>query len=89
MQDTNKFYLQNPTPPSMHYVYVMIWLSSRNFYIGYSNDLVRRMKEHSKEGKCKLLYYEAYLYEKSAKIREKKLKQYGSAWRAIKKRIGA
>lgn len=73
----------------MLYVYVMIWLNSGNFYIGYTNDLLRRMKEHSKEGKCKLLYYEAYTSEKLAKTREKKLKQYSSAWRGLKNRIRA
>lgn len=73
----------------MYYVYVMIWLNSSNFYIGYTSDLERRMKEHRKEDRRRLIYYEAYVYEKSAKIREKKLKQYGSAWKGLKNRIWA
>lgn len=73
----------------MYYVYVMIWLNSGNYYIGYTNDLERRIKEHGKEGKCKLIYYETYISEKSARTREKKLKQYGSAWQGLKNRIKA
>lgn len=57
------------------------------FYTGYTNDLKRRVKQHQRKNKIQLMYYEAYLSEKIAREREKKLKHYGSAWRALKKRI--
>jgi len=65
----------------------MQWNNSGNLYIGYSKDLVRRMAEHTKEAPCTLLYYEAYCSEESARTREQKLKQYGSAWNGLKKRL--
>jgi len=70
----------------MYYVYILQKQNS-NFYIGYTEDLKRRFKQHQREGDSKLIYYEAYLSEKAARKREKKLKYYGSAWRALKKRI--
>ncbi|MFC1727599.1 hypothetical protein ACFL0Y_03695 [Patescibacteria group bacterium] len=36
----------------------------------------------------KLIYYEAYQSENKAKNREKKLKQYGSSYQGLLKRIG-
>jgi len=71
------------------YIYVMRWNNSGNLYIGYTKDLIRRMTEHTKEAPCTLLYYEAYNSEKLARTREGKLKQYGSAWKGLKKRIVA
>ncbi len=72
----------------MHYVYVLK-RKDNEWYIGYTNDLGRRLTEHQKEYKCELVYYEAYPLEKAARIRERKLKYYGSAWRALKKRMSA
>ena len=71
----------------MYYVYVLQRKRNDEFYIGYTNNLERKLKEHRKEGNFKLVYYEAYQLEKVARQREKKLKYYGSAWRALKKRI--
>ncbi|MBU3901421.1 GIY-YIG nuclease family protein [Patescibacteria group bacterium] len=72
----------------MHYVYV---LKDKKdiFYIGYTNNLQRRFLEHQREDKNSwtLIYYEAYIIEKLARDRERKLKYYGSAWRALKKRL--
>ncbi len=45
--------------------------------------------EHQRENESLLLYYEAYLSEQLARDRERKLKYYGSALRALKKRLGA
>lgn len=56
-------------------------------YIGYTSDLKRRVKEHSCNFTVKLVYYEAYLDEQVARSRELQLKQYGSSWQSIKKRI--
>ena len=71
----------------MYYVYVL--KINNELYIGYTEDLQRRVKQHRARGKVELIYYEAYLLKKSATTREKKLKNYGSAWRALKKRITA
>jgi len=73
----------------MYYVYIIKWKYNNKFYIGYTKNLQRRVSQHNRAGKLNLIYYEAYLSEKSAKSREKKLKYYGSAWRALKKRIMA
>jgi predicted GIY-YIG superfamily endonuclease len=72
----------------MYYVYVL--KNKTKLYIGYSNNFERRLKEHLKEfPQDKLIYYEAYYFEQDARKREKLLKHYGSAWRALKKRISA
>ena len=67
----------------MHYVYI---LRDRNgkWYIGYTADLNRRVKQHPG---YELIYYEAYDSKKQAVERERKLKYYGSAWRALRDRI--
>jgi len=72
----------------MHYTYVLK-RQKNEWYIGHTNDLKRRVMEHQKEWKCELVYYEAYQTQKTARERERKLKHYGSAWRALKKRIMA
>jgi len=72
----------------MYYAYVLK-KDRGDFYIGYTADLKRRLTEHQKEWPCGLIYYEAYLLEKQARNRERKLKYYGSAWRALKTRINA
>jgi len=57
-------------------------------YIGYTEDLKRRLAEHKKDDNdTGLIYYEAYIYEEQARMRERKLKLYGSAWRGLKKRL--
>ncbi|HHD92428.1 MAG TPA: GIY-YIG nuclease family protein [Candidatus Portnoybacteria bacterium] len=66
----------------MFYVYVLLSLKDKKFYIGMSADLKRRIAEH-KRGKVKstknrlpmkLVCYEAYLTKKEAERREKYLK---------------
>jgi len=71
----------------MYYVYVLKFIRNNEIYIGYTHNLQERIKQHRKSKELKLIYYEAYQSEKSARSREKKLKYYGSAWRALKKRI--
>ncbi len=78
----------------MFYVYI---LQNKNgqLYIGYSNDLKRRIAEHmankvittSRLQFEKLLYYEAYNNESLAKVREQKLKQFGSSYIGLLKRL--
>ena len=63
----------------MFYVYIIKSLADNKLYIGYSNNLKRRLKEHD-SGKnfstkirrpFKLIYYEAYLAREDAEVREK------------------
>jgi predicted GIY-YIG superfamily endonuclease len=73
----------------MHYVYILKLTNhaKHSHYIGFSNDLQRRFKEHyGHNEKAELIYYEAYQTEALARTRERKLKQYGSAWRGLEKR---
>lgn len=69
----------------MHYVYILKYRNK--WYIGYTSDLVQRYKQHKRKIPWELIYYEAYQREAVARDRERKLKHYGSAWRALKKRI--
>ena len=70
----------------MFYLYILKNEETDRFYIGSTNNLDRRLKEHLK-GKTrtmrilktdKLVYSEEYLTEKEARLREKKLKSYKS-----------
>lgn len=64
------------------YVYVLESLKDKNRYIGYTNNLKRRIEEHKKglsfSTKCrqpfKLIYFEGCLNEEDAKRREGYLK---------------
>jgi len=69
----------------MFYVYVLLSIKDKKFYIGYTSDLRKRLKQHN-EGKVnstkdrrplKLVYYEACLNQQDATHREKYLK---SSW---------
>ena len=80
----------------MFYIYLLKSTSTGRFYIGYTQDLKRRWSEHS-QGKVystrrftpwKLVYYEAYPNKAQAQLREKKLKQYGSSYTGLLKRLG-
>ena len=74
----------------MFYVYILQRPTTGAFYIGYMADLRRRYKEHvgqSNHRGWRLAYYEAYLDERDARERERKLKSYGSALGKLKARI--
>jgi len=66
----------------MHYVYVLRSVRDHGFYIGYSSNLLRRLRQRSEgnsqatshRGPWKLIYYEAYLEQVDALGREKYLK---------------
>jgi putative endonuclease len=66
-----------------------------DLYIGSTNNLVRRIKEHNSKkvystkhrGPFKLIYYEAYISEKDARHREHNLKLRSRAAAQLKKRI--
>ena len=66
----------------MFYVYVLLSLKDKKFYIGFTNDLKRRLNEHN-SGKnistksripLKLIYYESHLSKADAERREKYFK---------------
>ena len=69
----------------MFYVYVLHSASDGGFYIGYSANLRKRLKDHcaglslatSHRGPWKLIYYEAYIEESDAVGRERYLKSGG------------
>ena len=66
----------------MYYFYVLQFGQSKKLYKGVTNDLKRRIKEHrnglseftSKNGKFKLIFYEAYLDRRDAREAEKYFK---------------
>jgi len=78
----------------MYFVYLQIDKQNK-IYIGYTADLNRRLLEHqvgkvyttARMDEPRLFYYEAYLDEASAKLRERKLKQYGSSYHGLLKRL--
>ncbi len=78
----------------MFYVY-LLKDGVNKLYIGYTSDLKRRLKEHlsgqvytsRRMNKPELIYYEAYRTERAARVREKKLKQFGSACHGLLKRL--
>ncbi len=70
----------------MYYVYLIRNSKTGKTYIGSTNDLKRRMKEHV-DRKPELIYYEAYRNEKDAREREGKLKQRGQTVRRLKERL--
>ena len=73
----------------MYYVYVLKRPKTNSIYIGYSDNVQRRLKEHIIKDRVKweLVYFEAYFSEKDARKREKQLKHYGSSLGHLRKRI--
>ena len=80
----------------MFYVYLLLSLKDNKFYIGYTSDLRIRFKQHINgeveatkyRRPLKLIYYESYLEKNMARERERKLKQFGSAYNGLMKRLG-
>jgi len=65
-----------------YYVYILFSLKDRKLYIGFTENLIVRSKEHF-TGKVRatkdrlpliLIYYEAFTNQKDAKVRERFLK---------------
>ena len=72
----------------MFYTYVLIHRRTKRPYIGFSANLKQRVASHQRDDRdWQLAYYEAYASEANARQRERDLKQYGSAWGHLKKRI--
>lgn len=79
----------------MYYTYLLENQNDKSWYIGYTSDLKKRLKEHTsghgsqttkKKENWLLIYYEAYLNKKDAEGRERFLKS-GSGRRYIKKQL--
>jgi putative endonuclease len=74
----------------MAYVYVLFNMRTGRLYIGFSTNLKARVRSHqSDDADWQLAYYEAYASEADARKRERDLKNYGSAWGHLKRRIQA
>ena len=65
----------------MFYTYILFSIKYREFYIGYSSDLKRRLKQHladqvqsTKNREMVLVFYEAFKSEADARRREQYLK---------------
>ena len=72
----------------MYYVYIIKKCNDSEIYIGFTNNLKRRFKEHNRSRvKWTLVYYEAYKARKDALLREKRLKYFGNALGQLKRRI--
>lgn len=87
----------NPSPfLNMYYFYLLQSIKKPNeIYTGSTNNLRLRFREHN-QGKVfstkrylpwKLIYYEAYLSEKDARLREQKFKRHGKGNQELKKRL--
>jgi len=79
----------------MYYIYLLESLQNRRVYIGYTDDLKRRVQTHN-SGKVlstkayrpwRLVYAEIYTSKMDAINREKGLKLRGQAIRELKRRI--
>lgn len=79
----------------MFYVYVLKSRSTGQCYIGYTENLCRRVSEHLRGGSLytkdrgpfELIYYEAYRAKTDALRREKQLKQFKKGSAMLKRRI--
>jgi putative endonuclease len=80
----------------MYYVYIIQSTETYEIYVGYTNNLKKRLVEHNtnksystkNKGPWKLIYYESYANKEDAITREKRLKYHGQALARLKKRIG-
>lgn len=81
----------------MYYVYILKSTKDNELYLGYTNDLRRRLAQHNNgespatkyRRPLTLRYYESYYAEKDAKTREFNLKKNGNALAQLKRRIQA
>ncbi len=79
----------------MFFVYILKSKKDKNLYIGYTNNLRKRLKEHNlglvESTKTRkplyLVYYEAYTSQQDATKREHNLKLRAKALRQLKNRI--
>ena len=81
---------------AVFYVYVLRSETDAGFYIGFSSNLSKRLRDHengaafatSYRGPWKLIYYEAYLERDDARGRERYLKS-GNGRRLLKSQLSS
>ena len=79
----------------MFYVYVLKSKADGSIYVGYTDDLKRRLVEHNKrrnrstknKAPFQLVYYESYGAQADAKYREYNLKRHAGALTHLKRRV--
>lgn len=79
----------------MFYVYLIQSLKDDSTYIGYTDNLKKRLDKHNagqvtytnKHKPFRMVYYEAYLSEKDARLREHNLKTNGGQRDFLKENI--
>jgi putative endonuclease len=80
----------------MFFVYLLQNTESKDLYIGYTNNIKRRLKEHNNKenfhtgkykGYWKIIYCEIYRSQEDAVTREQKLKSHGSGKHELYKRL--
>lgn len=80
----------------MYYMYLLQSKKDSSLYIGTTDDLQRRFKEHNTGRSLStrnllpwnLVYYEAYTTLALARQREHQLKRFAKSYSMLKKRIG-
>jgi len=88
----------NPAPSLdsiKYHVYLLRSRKNATLYIGYTNNIERRLKEHNsglveytrKYVPWEVVYYESFVSLIDAKKREKSLKSFGKAYSGLKLRI--
>ena len=79
----------------MYYVYLLENQNDKSWYIGFTTDIERRLREHNeksggqttkRKSNWKLVYFEGYLVKADALGRERFLKS-GSGRRYLKKQL--
>lgn len=70
----------------MYYVYLIRNKITKETYIGYTCDLIKRFNQH-KNKNPELIYYESYRSAEDARLRERVLKQRGQGVRRLKERL--
>lgn len=79
----------------MFYVYILKSIKDGKLYVGYTDNLKRRIFEHNNKSSrstavrtpFKLIYYEVYLSGSDVKHREKMLKKFSGSYNHLKNRI--
>lgn len=79
----------------MFFVYILKSIKFKKLYIGLTNNLSKRLKQHNKGlvkstqsyRPFKYVYIEGYLFKKEAYQREENLKLRANAWNQLKRRI--
>ncbi len=79
----------------MFYIYLLLNRSRRKFYIGISQNVKQRLIQHNRGEVFSTrpyrpwvcIYFEAYINETDARLREKRLKYHGRALAQLKRRL--